>query len=142
VTTAHGRGAEAENWRWTGVLFFLRSGKRLGASRQLITLGFHEPALRMFPIDRYRNLPGRRDNTVIDFAMPDNPPRSPLLARLLGTEVSSRMACACPRNVTLTQPRNHRDPVTASHLTGGKPGTVGKARTAARYVLRDPREIP
>jgi hypothetical protein len=42
------------------------------------------------------------------------------------------MACAFPWSVTLTQPRNHRDPVTASHLAGGKPGPVAKARTAAR----------
>src|SRR5256885_3818381 len=40
--------AEVDNWRWAGVPFFLRSGKRLPASRQLITLGLHEPPLRMF----------------------------------------------------------------------------------------------
>src|SRR5580700_2999691 len=31
--------AEVENWRWQGVPFFLRSGKSLAASRQVITLG-------------------------------------------------------------------------------------------------------
>jgi glucose-6-phosphate 1-dehydrogenase len=41
---------EVDNWRWAGVPFLLRSGKRLAASRQLVTLGFHEPPLRMFPI--------------------------------------------------------------------------------------------
>jgi len=40
--------AEVDNWRWAGVPFFLRSGKLMGASRQLITLGFHRPPLRMF----------------------------------------------------------------------------------------------
>ena len=30
----------------------------------------------------------------------------------------------------------------AFHLAGGKPGPVAKARTAARDVLRDPREVP
>jgi glucose-6-phosphate 1-dehydrogenase len=40
--------AEVENWRWQGVPFFLRSGKAMGASRQVITLGFHRPPLRMF----------------------------------------------------------------------------------------------
>ena len=39
---------EVDNWRWAGVPFLLRSGKRLAASRQLVTLGFHEPPLRMF----------------------------------------------------------------------------------------------
>jgi glucose-6-phosphate 1-dehydrogenase len=62
--------AEIDNWRWAGVPFLLRSGKRLAASRQLITLGFHQPPLRMFPIDRGRSLPGRRNEIVIDFADP------------------------------------------------------------------------
>src|SRR6266700_2893358 len=50
-TTAAVR-AEVDNWRWAGVPFFLRSGKSLAASRQVVTLGFHQPPLRMFPIDR------------------------------------------------------------------------------------------
>jgi glucose-6-phosphate 1-dehydrogenase len=62
--------AEVDNWRWAGVPFLLRSGKRMAASRQLITLGFHQPPLRMFPIDRGRALPGRRNEIVIDFADP------------------------------------------------------------------------
>jgi hypothetical protein len=58
------------------------------------------------------------------------------------TEASSRMACACPWSVTLMQPRNHRDRVTAFHLASGEPGPVAKARTAARDVPLDPGEIP
>jgi len=62
--------AEVDNWRWAGVPFFLRSGKRLAASRQLITLGFHEPPLRMFPA-RVAGTPHmRRDEIVIDIADP------------------------------------------------------------------------
>jgi glucose-6-phosphate 1-dehydrogenase len=62
--------AEVDNWRWAGVPFLLRSGKRMAASRQLITLGFHQPPLRMFRVDRGRALPGRRNEIVIDFADP------------------------------------------------------------------------
>ena len=62
--------AEIDNWRWAGVPFFLRSGKRLAASRQVITLGFHEPPLRMFPIDRSHPPAGKRNEIVIDFADP------------------------------------------------------------------------
>ena len=62
--------AEIDNWRWAGVPFFLRSGKRLAASRQVITLGFHQPPLRMFPIDRNRLPAGKRNEIVIDFADP------------------------------------------------------------------------
>jgi glucose-6-phosphate 1-dehydrogenase len=62
--------AEVETWRWAGVPFFLRSGKRLAASRQVVTLGFHEPPLRMFPI-RGKDAPdGRRNEITIDFADP------------------------------------------------------------------------
>jgi glucose-6-phosphate 1-dehydrogenase len=61
---------EVESWRWHGVPFFLRSGKSLAASRQTVTLGFHEPPLRMFRTHR-RDAPGGRDNElVIDFADP------------------------------------------------------------------------
>ena len=62
--------AEVDNWRWHGVPFFLRSGKGLAASRQVITLGFHEPPLRMFPARRKDVPHGRRNEIVIDFADP------------------------------------------------------------------------
>jgi glucose-6-phosphate 1-dehydrogenase len=62
--------AEIDNWRWAGVPFFLRSGKCLAASRQVITLGFHQPPLRMFPIDPGRLPAGRGNEIVIDFADP------------------------------------------------------------------------
>jgi glucose-6-phosphate 1-dehydrogenase len=40
-----------DNWRWVGVPFYLRSGKRLAASRHLVTVAFREPPRRMFPLD-------------------------------------------------------------------------------------------
>jgi glucose-6-phosphate 1-dehydrogenase len=61
--------AEVDNWRWQRVPFFLRSGKAMGASRQVITLGFHRPPLRMFQA----HLPDavrRFNEIVIDFADP------------------------------------------------------------------------
>src|SRR5215469_12030923 len=62
--------AEVDNWRWHGVPFFLRSGKSMGAGRQVITLGFHEPPLRMFKTHRKDVPDGRRNEIVIDFADP------------------------------------------------------------------------
>jgi glucose-6-phosphate 1-dehydrogenase len=61
---------EIENWRWRGVPFFLRSGKSMKASRQVITLGFQEPALRMFHAHRKDIPAGRTNEIVIDFADP------------------------------------------------------------------------
>jgi glucose-6-phosphate 1-dehydrogenase len=43
--------ALVENWRWEGVPFYLRSGKRLAESRHLLTIAFKQPPLRMFPLD-------------------------------------------------------------------------------------------
>jgi glucose-6-phosphate 1-dehydrogenase len=41
-----------DNWRWAGVPFFLRTGKRMAESRSSITLAFCDPPRRMF-----RNVP-------------------------------------------------------------------------------------
>jgi glucose-6-phosphate 1-dehydrogenase len=62
--------AEVDNWRWHGVPFYLRSGKSMGAGRQVITLGFHEPPLRMFKTHRKDVPDGRRNEIIIDFADP------------------------------------------------------------------------
>jgi glucose-6-phosphate 1-dehydrogenase len=62
--------AEVDNWRWHDIPFYLRSGKCMGASRQVVTLGFHRPPLRMFQVHR-RDVPtGQRNRVVIDFADP------------------------------------------------------------------------
>jgi glucose-6-phosphate 1-dehydrogenase len=61
---------EVENWRWHGVPFYLRSGKALGASRQLITLGFHTPPVRMFRATRQDAPTGQMNEIIIDFADP------------------------------------------------------------------------
>ncbi len=62
--------AEVENWRWAGVPFYLRTGKSLGSSRQVVTLGFREPILRMFPAEVRSNPDGRLNEINIDFNDP------------------------------------------------------------------------
>jgi glucose-6-phosphate 1-dehydrogenase len=61
---------QVDNWRWAGVPFCLRTGKSLGASRQLVTLGFRQPVLRMFPVDAASAPGGRGNALVIDFQDP------------------------------------------------------------------------
>ncbi|MGB6454734.1 MAG: glucose-6-phosphate dehydrogenase [Streptosporangiaceae bacterium] len=61
---------EIDNWRWKGVPFYLRSGKSMGAGRQVITLGFHEPPMRMFKTHRKDVPDGRRNEIIINFADP------------------------------------------------------------------------
>src|SRR4051794_31259763 len=43
--------AFVDNWRWEGVPFYLRSGKRLAESRHLLTIAYKQPPRRMFPLD-------------------------------------------------------------------------------------------
>jgi len=52
------------------VPFYLRSGKSMAASRQVVTLGFHQPPLRMFRAHREDVPAGRVNEIVIDFADP------------------------------------------------------------------------
>jgi glucose-6-phosphate 1-dehydrogenase len=59
-----------DNWRWHGVPFFLRTGKSLAQNRQVITIGFHGPALKMFPVNVAATHGSRRNELVIDFKDP------------------------------------------------------------------------
>jgi len=40
-----------DNWRWAGVPFFLRTGKRLAEGQRIISIAFREPPKSMFPAD-------------------------------------------------------------------------------------------
>jgi glucose-6-phosphate 1-dehydrogenase len=42
---------ELDNWRWSGVPFYLRTGKRMGESARIISIAFREPPHAMFPED-------------------------------------------------------------------------------------------
>lgn len=58
-----------ENPRWKGVPFYLRTGKSMAEGRQVVTVGFNEPVIKMFPVD---HLEGQRhgNELVTDFADP------------------------------------------------------------------------
>ena len=38
-----------DNWRWAGVPFFLRTGKRMAEGQRIVSIAFHEPPRSMFP---------------------------------------------------------------------------------------------
>jgi glucose-6-phosphate 1-dehydrogenase len=40
-----------DNWRWAGVPFYLRTGKRLAEGQRIISIAFREPPKSMFPGD-------------------------------------------------------------------------------------------
>jgi glucose-6-phosphate 1-dehydrogenase len=79
--------AEVDNWRWHGVPFFLRSGKAMGASRQIIVLGFQPPPLRMFPAHRKDTPYGLQNEIEIDFADP-GAIKTYFLAKVPGAELT------------------------------------------------------
>jgi glucose-6-phosphate 1-dehydrogenase len=40
---------DIDNWRWAGVPFFLRTGKRMAEGARIISIAFREPPKSMFP---------------------------------------------------------------------------------------------
>ncbi|MDT0497898.1 glucose-6-phosphate dehydrogenase [Algiphilus sp. W345] len=40
---------QIDNWRWAGVPFYLRTGKRLAEGQRIISIAFREPPKSMFP---------------------------------------------------------------------------------------------
>ena len=61
---------DIDNWRWSGVPFYLRSGKSMAQRRQTVTLGLKEPVLRMFPVAARTRQDARSNEVVIDFDDP------------------------------------------------------------------------
>jgi glucose-6-phosphate 1-dehydrogenase len=101
--------AEVDNWRWHGVPFFLRSGKALGASRQIIVLGFQPPPLRMFPAHHKDTPYGLQNEIEIDFADP-GAIKTYFLAKVPGADLSLGNA---------EMAFNYKDSFAASHALEG-----------------------
>jgi glucose-6-phosphate 1-dehydrogenase len=78
--------AEIESWRWAGVPFYLRTGKSLNEGRQVVTLGFREPTLRMFPLQARAKSSGRVNEVNIDFSDPGS-----ISVRFLAKEPGAEM---------------------------------------------------
>ncbi|MDE3008373.1 MAG: glucose-6-phosphate dehydrogenase [Acidobacteriota bacterium] len=60
---------EIENTRWKGVPFYLRTGKGMAQRRQVITIGFEEPVMRLFPLAKDAQT-WRGNRLVVDFDDP------------------------------------------------------------------------
>lgn len=58
-----------DNQRWMGVPFYLRTGKCLDQSRQIITIGLREPIMTIFPDQRDR-VDHDANKLIIDFKDP------------------------------------------------------------------------
>ena len=58
---------EVDNWRWAGVPFFLRTGKKLAEGARIISIAFKEPPLSMFPAGSNAGMQGP-DHLTFDLA--------------------------------------------------------------------------
>ncbi|MGH2753869.1 MAG: glucose-6-phosphate dehydrogenase [Actinomycetota bacterium] len=58
-----------DNWRWAGVPFYLRTGKRLAQSRQTITLAFRTPPTSIFSGG---TVPGERNHLAIELGQKES----------------------------------------------------------------------
>ena len=75
-----------DSWRWSGVPFYLRTGKSLAEGRRTVTIGFTEAPLRIFPDadpeDRIRP-------SEVVFELSDDPKvRIELMAKVPGPTIS------------------------------------------------------
>ena len=73
-----------DNWRWAGVPFYLRTGKKLAESRQVVTLAFRAPPRQMFREVRSREFD--HDHLTIDLG-PNEGLRLSFLAKVPGPTI-------------------------------------------------------
>jgi glucose-6-phosphate 1-dehydrogenase len=73
-----------DNWRWSGVPFYLRTGKRMAESRSSVTLSFREPPRRMFR--EITDRPFDNDHLTIDLG-PDEGVTITFMAKVPGPTI-------------------------------------------------------
>ena len=138
--------AEIDNWRWSGVPFFLRTGKPMGESRRLLTIAFREPPRRMFKdagafVEDYGP-----DHISFDFGdpggdhdvLPGQGPRPEDAARPGAHGVHLRGVVRDPgaRALRAADVRRHAGRPHAVHRLGGHRAPVGGVGGAARTTRR------
>jgi glucose-6-phosphate 1-dehydrogenase len=79
--------AEIDNWRWAGVPFFLRTGKRMQEKLAEIVINFREPPLAMF------DAPPASANRMVIRMQPEETVEMYLLAKQPGDIVQLRPVC-------------------------------------------------
>jgi len=80
--------AEIDNWRWAGVPFFLRTGKRMQEKLAEIVINFREPPLAMFEAPY-----GSAANRMVIRMQPEETVEMYLLAKQPGDVVQLRPVC-------------------------------------------------
>ncbi|SET37602.1 glucose-6-phosphate dehydrogenase [Thorsellia anophelis] len=78
---------DIDNWRWAGVPFYLRTGKRLPVKASEVVIYFKNPALNLFS-DSYQQLP---PNKLIIRLQPDEGIEIQILNKIPGLEHKHRL---------------------------------------------------
>ena len=139
--------AWVDNARWMGVPFYLRTGKCLAQSRQMITIGLREPVMEIFPAQKDGNLADaqqapRSTSRTPGRSTPTSSPKSPGP----NDPQPGEDALPLPRLVPgEEQPRGLRAPATRSdarqpgllHAIGRDRAAVGGSGARARSPVAD-----
>ena len=60
-----------DNWRWAGVPFYFRTGKRMAQSRRTVTIAFREPPRQMFAVSAVRTEAFEHDHLTFELGPPE-----------------------------------------------------------------------
>ena len=92
-----------DNWRWRGVPFYLRTGKRMAEARSMISICFKHPPLQFFRNTRVKSM---NPNWVILGIQPEETLRMEVTAKEPGLEMRTRQisldAHLCPEQCDTT----------------------------------------
>ena len=133
---------DVDNWRWAGVPFYLRTGKRMAESARVVSIAFREPPKSMFPSDAGVGAAGP-DHLTFDLA--DTPRLSlSFYGKRPGRRHAPRegehavlarrdpAALRSARGLRAAHPRRHDRRPHALHDRRGRRAAVGDLRAAAR----------
>jgi len=133
---------EIDSWRWAGVPFFMRSGKRLPRRATEVTIEFREPPLCFFEGTGVQQL--RRDHLVLRI-QPDEGITFTFLAKEPGPEVSARQVSMdfSYRDSFMTEPaeayeRLLHDAMDGDHTLFAREDGVERAWMVVQPALENP----
>jgi glucose-6-phosphate 1-dehydrogenase len=76
-----------DNWRWRGVPFYLRTGKRMAEGKSMVSICFRQPPLQFF---RDAKMEHMKQNWVLLGIQPDECLKMEVTAKLPGLEMKTR----------------------------------------------------
>jgi len=91
-----------DNWRWRGVPFYLRTGKRLGEKHSMVAVQFKKPPMQLFQTMKNTD---EHANWLLVGIQPDNTVRMEITAKLPGLDLNTRQIAM---NATVDSPDSRK----------------------------------